>query len=136
MSIAFDQKTENEHVLLWLKDQFGSGYIRRRKTGLSHYTIVEVSEVRRILKLLQPYVRLKREHVRLGLKILEGFPLTGDATSMVGLCRLVDRFRSINYSKKRTVTSVDVETFLKSHGYLAPVETDPLRRESRALAGG
>jgi hypothetical protein len=133
-SIAFYQKTENEHILLWLKDRFGSGYIRRRKTGLSDYTIVEAGEVRRILKLLQPYVRLKTEHVRLGLEILERFPLSGDATTMIELCRLVDRFRNINYSKKRTVTSLDVEAFLKSHGYLAPVETDPLRRESPATS--
>ena len=46
------------------------------------------------------------------------------------------RFRSINYSKKRTITSEDVEWYLKSHGYLAPVETDPLGRESPAETGG
>src|SRR5579871_1907203 len=104
-SIAFYQKTENEHILLWLKDQFGSGYIRRRKTGISDYTIVESGEVRRILKLVQTYVRLKKQHARLGLEILDGLPATGDATRMIALCRLVDRFQSINYSKKRTITS-------------------------------
>ncbi len=135
-SVAFYQKTENEHILLWLKDQFGSGYIRRRKTGLSDYTIVESGEVRRVLTLVQPYVRLKQQHVRLGLEILERLPLTGDAMSMIALCRQVDRFGSINYSKKRTITSEDVERYLKSHGYLAPVETDPLRRESPAETGG
>ena len=129
-SIAFYQKTENEQILLWLKETFASGYIRRRKTGLSDYTIVEPREVRRILELLQPYVRLKKEHVRLGLQILDRLPAAGDAAEFISLCRLVDRFQDINYSKKRTITSVVVETHLKSHGYLAPVETDPLRRES------
>jgi len=57
-SIAFYQKTENERILLWLKEQFLSGYIRRRKTGISDYTIVEPKEVRRVLELLQSYVRL------------------------------------------------------------------------------
>ena len=135
-SIAFYQKTGNDHILLWLKDQFGSGYIRHRKTGISDYTIVEAREVQRILKLLQPYVRLKKEHVRLGLEILDGFPLTGEATSLISLSRLVDRFRSINYSKKRTVTSEDVELHLKSHGYLAPVETDPNQERVVAYSGG
>ncbi len=129
-SVAFYQKTENEQILLWLKAQFSSGYIRRRKTGISDYTIVEPQEVRRILELVQPYVRLKQEHVRLGLEILEKLPLAGDATRLMALCQLVDRFRDLNYSKKRTVTSESVEAHLKSHGYLAPVETDPIRRES------
>ena len=131
-SIAFYQKTENEEILLWLKETFSSGYIRRRKTGLSDYTIVEPREVRRILELLQPYVRLKTEHVRLGLEILSKLPMAGDATEFLSLCRLVDRFQGINYSKKRTITSEVVETHLRSLGYLAPVETDPNRRESLA----
>jgi LAGLIDADG endonuclease len=131
-SIAFYQKTENEQILLWLKEQFSSGCIRRRKTGISDYTIVESKEVRRILELLQPHVRLKKEHARLGLEILGKLPLAGDATEMIALCRLVDRFRDLNYSKKRTITSAVVEEHLKSHGYLAPVETDPIRRESLA----
>ena len=129
-SIAFYQKTENEQILLWLKETFLSGYIRRRKTGLSDYTIVEPREVRRILELLQPFVRLKKEHVRLGLEILGKLPVAGDATEFVSLCRLVDRFQRLNYSKKRTITSEVVEAHLRSHGYLAPVETDPSRRES------
>jgi hypothetical protein len=132
-SIAFYQKTENERVLLWLKQQFSAGYIRRRKTGISDYTIVESKEVRRILELLQPYVRLKMEHVRLGLEILSKFPLAGDAAKLISLCQLVDRFQEINYSKKRTITSAIVEVHLRSHGYLAPLETDPIRRESLVL---
>ena len=133
-TIAFYQKTENERILLWLKAQFSSGYIRRRKTGISDYTIVEAREVRRILELLQPYVRLKREHVKLGLEILQGLPLMGDAAQLNALARLVDRFQDINYSKKRSITSSVVEAHLISHGYLAPVETDPFRRESPGMS--
>src|SRR5258706_6464418 len=68
-TIAFYQKTENEQILIWLKEWLSAGYIRRRKTGISDYTIVESGEVRRILGLIQPHVRLKQEHVRLGLEI-------------------------------------------------------------------
>jgi LAGLIDADG endonuclease len=132
-SIAFYQKTKNEKILLWLKQQFLAGYIRRRKTGISDYTIVEPKEVLRILELIQPHVRLKQEHVRLGLEILRMLPVGGDAAHLMALCRLVDRFQDLNYSKKRIVTSDVVESHLKSHGYLAPVETDPIRRESSGL---
>ena len=82
------------------------------------------------MELLQPYVRLKKEHVWLGLEILSNFPLTGDAAKLISLCQLVDRFQDINYSKKPTITSAIVEVHLRSLGYLAPLETDPIRRES------
>ena len=129
-SIAFYQKTENERILFWLKEQLAAGYIRRRKTGISDYTIVDQREVRRILELLSPYVRLKSEHVGLGLEILRQFPLEGDPAKLILVSRQVDRFQSINYSKKRTLTSAVVAEHLRSRGLLAPVETDPFRRES------
>ena len=81
-------------------------------------------------ELLQPYVRLKKEHVSLGLEILSKLPLATDAARLIALSRMVDRFRELNYSKKRTVTSEIVAAHLKSHSYLAPVETDPIWRES------
>ena len=129
-SIAFYQKTENQQILHWLKSQFESGYIRHRKTGISDYTIVEPMEVKRILQLLGPYVRLKKDHVRLGLQIIDKLSSIGNPDEFLNLCCLVDRFQEINYSKKRTITSRTVEAFLRSRNHLAPVETDPLRRES------
>ena len=135
-SIAFYQKTENERILFWLKDQLAAGYIRRRKTGISDYTIVDSRDVRRILELLSPHVRLKAEHVRLSLAILEHFPLDGDPTKLILVSRLVDRFQSINYSKKRTLTSAVVAEHLRSRGLLAPVETDPFQERVAGTNGG
>ena len=51
-SIAFYQKTEFIEILEWLKGIFETGYIRKRKTGMSDYTIVESKEVQKILRLL------------------------------------------------------------------------------------
>ncbi len=129
-SVAFYQKSKNQQILLWLKEQLGSGYIRHRRTGISDYTIVEPKEVQRVLLLLQPHIRLKQEHVTLGLRILDKLPLANDAKKLIETCHLVDRFRNLNYSKKRTVTVESAESFLKSRNNLAPVETDPIRRES------
>src|SRR5215470_11775461 len=70
-SVAFYQKTDNEQILVWLKEQLVSGCLRRRGTGISDYTIVEPREVQRVLKELQPHVRLKRAQVELGLEILQ-----------------------------------------------------------------
>ena len=102
-SIAFYQKKEYVEILNWLKDYFGCGYIRHRKTGMSDYTIVDSKEVKKILKLLQPYVKLKKRQVDLGLQILER--LEESNSDFMEICRLVDKFKELNYSKKRTITS-------------------------------
>ncbi len=93
--------------------------------GISDYTIVEPREVKRILMSLNPYLRLKKKQVDLALQILERLPLVNGISNLMEVCRLVDGFRNLNYSKKRTVTSESVEQFLKSRNNLAPVETDP-----------
>src|SRR3989344_245940 len=67
-SIAFYQKTSE--ILDWLKNYFGCGYIRYVKSGVSDYTVVEPKEVEKILLLLQPYVKLKKKQIDLGLEIL------------------------------------------------------------------
>lgn len=95
-SIAFYQMKENAEILEWLKNYFGCGYIRHRNTGMSDYTIVDSKEVSRILILLQPYVRLKKRQVELGLEI----------------CKLVDKFKELNYSKKRKITYETVNNSL------------------------
>ncbi len=103
-SVAFYQKTENKEILEWLKKLFGAGYIRHRKTGISDYTIVESREVRRILLLLQPYVKLKKKQVELGLEILEKLGDKKSHKDFLDICKLVDKFKVLNYSKKRKVT--------------------------------
>jgi intein-encoded DNA endonuclease-like protein len=128
-SIAFYQKSKNARILRWLKSIFKCGYIRHRKTGISDYTIVESEKVKNILQSLKPYVRLKQKHINLGVEILEKLSRINGARSFLEVCRLVDCFQELNYSKKRTVSSKEIEEFLKRHNYLTPVETSPLRRE-------
>jgi len=84
--------------------------------------------------MLRPYVRLKSKHIDLGLKILERLPKVSDAALFIGLCQLVDGFREINYSKKRTVTCAVVRDYLETNDLLTPVETDP-KGESRRIDG-
>jgi hypothetical protein len=109
-SIAFYQKTNYKEILEWLKEQFGNvGYIRHRKTGISDYTIVDSIEVRKILLLLQPYVRLKKKQVELGLEIFNRIENRKSEQDFLEICKLVDKFKELNYSKKRTITSEFVE---------------------------
>ena len=103
-SVAFYQKTEYIWILNWLKSCFNCGYIRRRETEVSDYTIVEPKEVKRILLLLQPYVKLKNRQIVLGLEILQKLEDKRSKDDFLEICKLVDKFKELNYSKKRTIT--------------------------------
>ncbi len=110
-SIGFYQKTQFVEILEWLKEIFGTGYIRHRKTGISDYTIVESKEVKKILLLLQPYVKLKKKQIDLGLEIINKLEMKKSDKDFLEICKLVDNFKELNYSKKRTITH---ETVSKS----------------------
>ncbi|PIZ82659.1 hypothetical protein COX97_03635 [Candidatus Pacearchaeota archaeon CG_4_10_14_0_2_um_filter_05_32_18] len=107
-SISFYQKSSNAEILEWLKELFGSGYIRHRNTGISDYTIVESKEVKKILELLKPYVRLKKKQVDLGLEIINKLENKKSDRDFLEICQLVDKFKELNYSKKRKITSMVV----------------------------
>ena len=111
-SIAFYQKTNYVWILEWLKNQFEVGYIRHRKTGISDYTIVELKEVKRVLLLLKPYVKLKKKQVDLGLEIINKLETKKSNQDFLEICKLVDKFKDINYSKKRTITHKVVSNHL------------------------
>ena len=111
-SIAFYQKTEYVWILEWLKEQFESGYIRHRKTGISDYTIVESKKVKDILILLQPYVKLKKKQVNLGLEIIKRLEDKKSNKDFIEICKLVDKFKDLNYSKKRKITHKVVSNHL------------------------
>jgi lipopolysaccharide export LptBFGC system permease protein LptF len=111
-SIAFYQKTEYSWILSKLKRYLKAGYIRYRKTGISDYTIVESKEVKRILLLLQPYVKLKKKQLELGLKILQKLENARSDADFLAACRLVDKFGKLNYSKKRKNTYANLSKIM------------------------
>lgn len=120
-SIVFYQKTGSDYFLEWLKKSLNFGYIRQRNDDMSEYTIVGVNAVSSVLKLLKPYLRLKKRQVSLALKVLSKMPGKGNKITpkeLLKLSKLVDGFADLNYSKKRTNTSEKVEEFLRSNNLL------------------
>lgn len=116
-SIVFYQKQQNYQFLVWLKKKLTDGYIRNRNDGITEYTIVGTKPVIRILRLLKPYLRLKRKQAEVALKVLNQMPGSGRRMIpqlLLKLAHQVDKFADLNYSKKRTNTSKKVEDFLKS----------------------
>lgn len=122
-SIVFYQKTENKYFLVWLKNKLKNGYIRERNDGISEYTIVGFSPVKKVLTFLRPHLKLKKKQARLALKVIDKTPGQGRNYTpklLLKLAKEVDKFAQLNYSKKRKRTSVEVEEYLKSHNLLSP----------------
>ena len=123
VSLVFYQKQNHQEILVWLKNKLKLGYIRQRNDGMAEYTIVGLKEVERILRLLYPYLRLKKVLARRVFELIKAHPQKMTPRKLVRLSKLVDNTASFNYSKKRSNTSKTVRTFLQNAN-LFPVETD------------
>lgn len=114
-SIVFYQKQQYRPFLHWLQDQFnGIGYIRNRNDGMSEYTIVGITDVKNVLTLLSPYLRLKKPQAKIALKVISEMPGSGRKMTkekLLLLAKDVDRFIELNYSKKRVNTSQKLQEF-------------------------
>ena len=132
VSIVFYQKTNHQDFLLELKERLGYGYVRMRNDGMSEYTIVGFREVEFVLKLLYPFLHLKKALARDVLDLIKRHPPQRKMTvqELISLSELVDKTALFNYSKKRTNTSAQVIAFLSQQGLYVPVETES------AVAGG
>jgi intein-encoded DNA endonuclease-like protein len=76
-SIVFYQKQSNASFLNWLKEKLKYGYIRNRNDGMCEYTIVGVEAVSEVVKLLKPFLVLKRKQADLAIKVLAQMPGKG-----------------------------------------------------------
>ena len=79
-----------------------------------------------ILREVEPYVIFKEDHVREALRLLPQIQPRMKPEEFLRLTREVDGFPSLNYSKTKRITAVDVEQHLRSKGFLAPVSTSSL----------
>jgi len=114
-SIVFYQKSQNYKHLERLKNLLKRGYLRNRKDGMTEYTIVGLKPVIEVLKVLEPYSILKKEHIktaRMINRLLEG---KFNLKKFIKASELVDKFQSLNYSKKRKNTSEKLKDYLKEH---------------------
>ncbi len=114
-SIVFYQKTMHRDHLEWIKRILKHGYIRDRNDGMTEYTIVGFKSVIEVLKFLQPYIKMKREHVEVALKISAIMSGKFTIEKMVKAARFVDQYQQLNYSKKRVNTSKVLIDFLAEH---------------------
>jgi hypothetical protein len=97
-----------------------------RAGSMSDYTIVGWLDVKRVLRMVQPFVIFKREQVERGLELLSRLESTESPAEFVESAKLVDAFATLNYSKRKVIDAACVETYLNGMGLLVPVTTEGL----------
>ena len=79
----------------------GLGYMRERKDGILEYTINRQEAIYKLLKAIKPCLVLKQKQAELMLKILDKKKTIDDRNDFRELMMLIEKFRQLNYSKKR-----------------------------------
>jgi hypothetical protein len=122
-SVSFSQSTSARHGLEHIQALVGGGYLRDRGTGMSDLVITSRPLLIELLRRIEPYVIFKKKHVGRALELLDRIRPRMEAQEFMQVVRLADSFASLNYSKTKRITAVDVERHLDSKGLLAPVST-------------
>jgi LAGLIDADG endonuclease len=120
-SVSFSQSTTARHGLERIQALLGgSGYIRDRGTGMSDLVITSRPVLLRLLRAVKPHVIFKEVHVQRALEILPQLDRVKDPDVFLHLARQVDAIATLNYSKTKRISAVDVERHLRSTGVLCP----------------
>jgi LAGLIDADG endonuclease len=123
-SLSFSQHTSARYGLEQLQALVGGGYLRDRGTGMSDLVVTSRPLLIELLRAVEPYVIFKREHVRRALWLLPQLePRRLNVQEFLRVAREVDAFATLNYSKTKRISAVDVEQHLRSMGVLTPVTT-------------
>ncbi len=120
-SVSFSQSTSAREGLERIQALIGGGgYIRDRGTGMSDLVITSRKLIVCLLQDVAPHVIFKQEHVRRALAILPQLGRVREPEVFLQLARQVDAFSTLNYSKTKRISAVDVERHLRSMGVLCP----------------
>ncbi len=99
------------------------GFISKRKSGMSEFTIVERSAVKLVLTELYPYLKIKKPIAKLAFEIIKDLEFVKTETDFIKVCKKVDQAVEHTYSKTRKITTETVTLHLK-----LPVETSMLSK--------
>src|SRR5882672_6937069 len=102
-NIIFYQSQKELLFLETIQKIIGAGYIRLRKDGIAEFTIGDTQTMRDLISYLEPHLRLKKKQANLLIQILDTRENIKSRGDFLKVAKLIDRYKTLNYSKKRTV---------------------------------
>jgi hypothetical protein len=98
----------------------GIGYLRQRNDGIEEYIIGDVKSIKEFLEKIERFLIFKSQQAKLIIKILDVKEKVKTPQEFIELCILIDQFKSLNYSKKRTILMEVVKQTLINEGFMTP----------------
>ncbi len=112
--ISFAQKTGHDESLKWIQKKLGIGYIYNRPDSMTELKIEGFESVEKILTILNPFVRFKKNQVKLVLKALK--LLKKNPINIVKIAEISDKISEVNYATtKKRYTAKFVKEFVSKH---------------------
>ena len=116
-TIAFYQDTRHEEPLFWIQEALGAGYISHRNDNMTELRIEGYKQVEEILKKLAPYIKFKKQQVKIIfeiLKIIKGKRLKEiKRNEKLRIINLISRKREESYQSGEKKNSKLKEKFRK-----------------------
>jgi len=118
--IVFYQSSINIQFLQNLQKELSIGYVRKRNDGVSEFIIGDEKSQLELIEKILPYTKLKLEQLQLMKKILRKKKFVKCADDFLKLCGLIDGYKNLNYSKKRSQNSIEVRKVLVQNNLITP----------------
>ena len=118
--IVFFQSNKERLGLAKLQQMTNVGYLRERKDKIIEYTIGDMPSIEELLQAIQPYLRLKKRQSIIMLEVIRLKKRIKNGHDFLKICKKIDRFQELNYSKKRLNNAVMVEKRLLKEKLLTP----------------
>lgn len=116
LSINFYQKKERHWFILYLYKKLNKyGYYRIRNDNISMYTITGDIEVKKVLKALYPYLRIKKPQAREVLNIIDKRKSIKTKDDFLEVCKLIDKVSDFNDSKTKKINFMFVKNYFDMH---------------------
>jgi hypothetical protein len=104
--IVLFQSQKDQNNFEQLCSMINLGYMRVRKDGILEYIIGRQENIIKFLKLVEPYVVMKKLQIVLLKKIIVAKSKVENKKDFQSLAKLIDTFRELNYSKNRKVRTL------------------------------
>ena len=114
--VVLFQSAKSESEFLKVCNLINLGHLRKRKDKILEYIIGQIDQLKEFLRLVEPFVILKKKQVGLMLQILDQKDRIKNKNDFEALLKLIDLFREFNYSKKRIKRTLTPQRLARKSG--------------------